>query len=137
VTILYRLEGEPQAGSNNPYADVATGQWYTSAVLWADANGIVNGYGDGSFRPGRSITREQFAAILMRYAAFKGRDTAARSDLSVYTDASDVSGWALENVRWANAEELITGRSETVLAPSEPATRAEAAAIIMRFCENV
>lgn len=95
VTILYRLENQPAAGSSN-FTDVPADQWYTNAVAWAAANGIVGGYGDGRFAPNDIITREQMAAILYRYAQYKGYDVGNTGDLSRYVDASQVSGlWLL------------------------------------------
>lgn len=137
VTILYRLEGSPAVSEANPFSDVAEGQWYTDAVIWANANGIVSGYGNGSFGPMDNITREQMAAILMRYAGYKGADTFARADLSGYADQDAVSSWALEAMQWANAEGLINGRTATTLAPAGETTRAEAAAILTRFCDSL
>ncbi len=136
VTILYRAEGEPEVSGENPYTDVAEGTWYSDAVKWADANGIVKGYGDGTFGPNDNITREQIAAIMMRYADYKGIDTSARADLSGYADESEISDWAYENMQWANAEGLITGRSNNMLVPQGNTTRTETAAILMRFCEK-
>lgn len=137
VTILHRLEGEPAAANTAEFTDVPENQWYAKAVAWAAENGIVLGFGDGSFGPMQTITREQFAAIMMRYCDYKGYDTAARADLSGYTDAGNISTWAVENMRWANAAGLITGRSETTLVPGGSATRAEAAQILMRFLRSL
>lgn len=136
VTILYRLEGQPAAAGENPFDDVADGTWYTDAVIWANANGIVKGFGDGTFLPDANITREQMAAIIYRYAQFKGYDVSKTTDISGYNDASSVSDWALDAMKWANATGLITGRSAKTLAPEGNTTRAEAAAILMRFIEN-
>ncbi|MBR0105180.1 MAG: S-layer homology domain-containing protein, partial [Firmicutes bacterium] len=137
VTILYRLEGQPVVTGENPFDDVPIGVWYDSAVMWANANGIVEGYGNGKFGPKDLITREQFAAIMYRYANFKGYDTSKTADLRTYADVSDISDWAVPAVKWANAENLITGRTATTLVPRGNATRAEAAAILMRFIENI
>ena len=137
VTILHRLEGEPGAGGASPFADVPEDRWYTDAVIWANRNGIVEGYGDGNFGPGDTVTREQFAAILYRYAKWKGYDVSRSADLSGYADAAAISPWALEAMKWANAAGLITGRTETDLVPAGKATRAETAAILMRFLEDV
>ena len=137
VTILFRLEGEPAVSGGNTYSDVAAGSWYEPAVRWADANGIVSGYGNGSFGPGDSITREQMAAMLMRYAAYRGRDTRQRADLSAYADSAEISAWALTSLQWANAAGLINGRSAALLAPRGTTTRAEAATILQRFCASV
>ena len=137
VTILYHLEGSPAVGGAKPFDDVAAGSWYADAVAWAEEKGIVNGYGNGKFGPDDLITREQFAAILFGYATFKGYDVSKSADLSKYTDAGDISDWALPAMKWANAEGLITGRTVTTLVPKGDATRAEAAAILMQFLENV
>ena len=135
VTILHRLEGEPGADGASPFADVPEGRWYTEAVIWANGNGIAEGYGDGNFGPGDTVTREQFAAILYRYAGIKGMDTSKAADLSGYEDAGEISLWALEAMTWANAAGLITGRTANTLVPGGTATRAETAAILMRFLE--
>ena len=137
VTILYRLEGSPAVSGTSPFDDVASGQWYTDAVIWANSNGIVKGYGDGNFGPADNITREQMAAIMFRYSNFKGYDTSKAADLSGYTDASDISDWAVPAMKWANAEGLITGCTPTTLVPRGEATRAQAATILMRYIENV
>ena len=134
VTILWRLEGSPAVSSANPFTDVAKGAWYTDAITWAAANGIVNGKGGGKFGPTDTLTREQFATILYRYAKdYKGYDVSAAADISGYTDAGRVSSWALDAVKWANAEGLVNGRTPTTLVPGGSASRAEAAAIFMRF----
>ena len=133
VTVLYRLEGEPPVTGANSFTVVGSGQWYTDAVLWANAKGIVAGYGGGLFGAGDSITRQQMAAILHRYASHKGYDVTAAADLSAYTDASEVSDWAETAMKWAKAEGLITGRTASTLAPEGSATRAEVAAILQRF----
>lgn len=135
VTILYRLENEPAAGKCG-FTDVYAGQWYTDAVAWAAAAGIVNGYGD-TFGPEDPITREQMAAILYRYASYKGCNVSAQADLSGYTDAGQISAYAVEAMRWANAEELITGVTASTLVPGGSAIRAQVAVILMRFCENL
>ena len=137
VTILYRLEGEPASAGTISFDDVADGQWYTDAVIWANANGIVEGYGSGRFGPMDNITREQFAAIMYRYSEFKGCDISKKTDLSAYSDASEISDWADEAMQWANEEGLITGRTTATLAPQGETTRAEAAAILMRYVGNV
>jgi hypothetical protein len=139
VTVLHRLEDEPEA-AGEVFSDVKAGAYYAEATAWAAANGIVTGLGDGSFAPGAEITREQLAAILYRYAAALGLDTSKRGDLSAYTDAKDVSSWAEEAMAWAVGAGLITGRANPVgadLAPGGTATRAEVAAMIERFIENL
>lgn len=137
ATILYRMEGSPAVTGENPYTDVAAGTWYTDAVLWASEQGIVNGYGNGKFGPLNNITREQLAAMLLRYSDCKKYDTAARNDLTSYADADDISAWALEALRWANAQGLVNGRTETTLVPQGDTTRAETATVLMRYLTSV
>ena len=137
VTVLYRLEGEPTVRGTSPFTDVSNNIWYTDAVIWAEDNGIVNGVGDNKFDPNSSITREQMAAVLFRYAQYKKYDTSASNGLSKYSDFSSISAYSLNALKWANAEGLITGRTTTTLAPKGTATRAEVAAILYRFVENV
>ena len=137
VTILYRLENSPAVTGAAGFTDVASGTWYTDAVAWADGNGIVTGYGDGRFGPEDTITREQMAVILYRTAKLLGRDVSARADLSGYTDAASVGEYAVEAVQWAVAQGLLTGSDAGALLPSGSATRSQAAALLMRFCENV
>ena len=136
VTMLWRLEGEPVVNAANPFDDVADGVWYTDAIIWAAENGIVEGYGNGKFGPNDDITREQLATIMYRYAKYKGYDVSASADLSGYTDVDKIGSWALDAMKWANAEGLIKGRTETTLVPQGKATRAETAAIFMRFIEG-
>ncbi len=136
VTVLYRLEGEP-AASGSPFDDVGAGQWYTKAVTWAAENGIVSGYGNRKFGPAQAITREQLAAILYRYAQHNGCQTSAEASLAAFRDAPSVSGWAAGAVKWAVASELVSGKGQGILDPAGTATRAETAAILMRFCENI
>ena len=135
VTILYRMDGSPAAGSS-AFADVAPGAYYASAVAWASANGIVTGYEDGSFGPEDPITREQMAAFLFRYARYKGLDVSAQANLSGYTDAGRISPYAVEPLRWANALGLITGTTADTISPTGSATREQAAVILTRFIRN-
>ena len=137
VTILYRLENEPTVTGTTAFTDVAADQYYANAVAWAAQNGIVSGIDATTFAPNNAITREQMAAILYRYAQFKGYDVSAKADLSVYTDAAQVSTYATDAMAWANGAELITGTSATTLSPAGNATRAQVATILMRFCENI
>ncbi len=137
VTILYRLEGEPEVSGTSGFSDVAAGIWYTDAVAWAAANGIVNGTTDTTFAPGEDITREQLVTVLYRYAEAKGYDVSARADLSAYPDADQIQSYAAESVAWAVAEGLIQGFEDNTLRPAGNATRAQIATILMRFCEGV
>ena len=137
VTILYRMENEPTVTSTTAFTDVASDQYYANAVAWAAQNGIVSGTTATTFAPNAAITREQMAAILYRYAQFKGYDVSVKADLSVYTDAAQIGSYATDAMAWANGAQLITGTSATTLTPAGNATRAQVAAILMRFCENV
>ena len=137
VTILYRHEGEPPENGANPFSDVEAGQWYTDAISWAVAYGIVEGFPEGTFAPDNALTREQIVTILYRYAQKKGLATTKRADLSKYTDEGEIADWAQDAMAWANAEGVLNGRSETMLAPNGTATRAEIAALLMRFIQNI
>ena len=137
VTILYRLENEPAVSGGSAFTDVESGAWYADAVAWAAANDIVNGTSATTFAPNSPITREQMAAILYRYAAYKGYDVSQKADLSGYTDAASISGYAKDALAWANAQKLITGVTDTTLVPQGSATRAQVATILMRLCETV
>lgn len=137
VTILYRLEGSPAVTVTSAFVDVPAGQWYTDAVNWAAANQIVKGTSATTFAPNASITREQMAAILYRYAQYKGYDVTKKADLSGYSDNSQVSAYAKDALAWANAAKLINGVTNTTLAPQGNATRAQVSAILHRFCDGV
>ena len=140
VTVLYRLEGQPKPTTENPFGDVAAGTWYTDAVIWAAENKIVNGIGSDLFDPDGSVTREQMAAILYRYSVFKGLTMAQGAFAMPYPDEAGISAYALEAMRWANAEKLINGTEldgTVYLDPQGSATRAQVAAILMRYVQNV
>ncbi len=137
VTILYRLDGEPAVTKSIPFSDVPAGEWYSDAINWAAANEIVGGYGDGTFRPDRDLTREEAATILYRYATYKKYDVTTTAELTAYTDAASVQSYATAPMSWAVGTELINGTTETTLAPSGGAIRAQIATILMRFCENI
>ena len=137
VTILYRLEGEPKVTAENPFTDVEDGQWYADAVIWAAGNDIVSGYGGGKFGPNDNITREQLATILYRYAQSKGQGfEGSWMFLLDYPDASEVSSWADEAMHWMVMNGIINGK-DGKLVPGGNASRAEAATMLQRFCENV
>ena len=136
VTVLYRYEGSPDVMAENKFSDVATGQWYTDAIIWASESKIVEGYGDGIFGTNDSITREQVATMLKRYADWKKLGTSKTIELTSYTDAPQISSWALDAMKWANAEGLMTGRTDTTLVPNGNASRAEVATLFMRFIED-
>ena len=135
VTVLWRYEGSPRGGSTT-FRDVPSGQWYTEAVSWAAANGIVDGVGNNRFEPNGSITREQLAAILFRYSQSKGYDTSERGSFAGFPDTNKISRWASDSYSWAVGEKLITGnviRGVSYLDPQGHATRAQVATILMRY----
>ena len=138
VTVLYRLENQPSTSAAS-FTDVASGAYYANAVAWANANGIVSGYGSGKFGPNDKVTREQLAAILYRYAQYKKYDVSVGEDTNIlsYNDAQSISSYAIPAIRWACGAGVVTGKSGSKLDPKGNATRAEVAAMLMRFCENV
>ena len=137
ATILYRMEGEPAVKNASSFRDVADGMYYTKAVAWAAANGIVNGYADGTFQPDQTISREQMAAILYRYAQYKGCDVSVGEDTNIlsYTDAAQVASYAVPAFQWAVGAGIINGTTATTLSPKGSATRGQVAAILHRYCE--
>jgi len=137
ATALYCIEGKPIVRGNIPFTDVAAGKWYSDAILWITQESILIGYGDGTFGVEDPLTCEQVASVLHRYAYYSGMDTGSSADLSIFTDAGDVSEWALEYVRWAVAEGIIPARSGTTIEPRKNVTRAEIAEILMRFAEVI
>lgn len=138
VTVLYRLENQPSTSAAS-FTDVASGAYYANAVAWANANGIVSGYGSGKFGPNDKVTREQLAAILYRYAQYKKYDVSVGEDTNIlsYNDAQSISTYAIPAIQWACGAGVVTGKSGSKLDPKGNATRAEVAAMLMRFCENV
>lgn len=134
VSILHRLAGSPTMNAE-VFADVAMDDWYGQAVAWAASEGIASGTSAETFSPNAAVTREQLAALLCNFAAQQGVDTTARSDLSNFDDAATVSDWAQDAVSWAHAEGLLAGTSATMLAPQGEATRAQLAAMLVRFSD--
>ena len=132
VTILWRLAGEPY-GRVSPFEDVLPGSWYAQAVSWAYDKGIVTGVTATSFQPGAPVTRAQLCAILCRYAALTGKNTAASASLDAFTDRAQVSAYAEASVRWALQAGLLTGVGDGRLAPRSGATRAQLAVLLQRF----
>jgi hypothetical protein len=142
VTVLWRLEGSPLPSGLTrtdlgEFDDVASDAYYYLAVKWAAQNGIVNGVGGGRFAPESSISRQDIAVIFHRFAQFKASTMLPGAVLDSYTDAPDISAYALDAMKWANAAQLITGRTATTLAPLNTATRAEVAKILTQFVSNV
>ena len=135
VTALWRLEGEPEASGASGFPDVKPDAWYAEAVDWASQTGLVSGTGAG-FDPEGSVTREQIASILYRYAKLKGWDVSKTASLQDFADGADTSAWATRAMEWAYAEKLITGKDGNRLDPQGQATRAEVATILMRLLES-
>ena len=137
VTVLYRLADAGEFSGFSDFADVPADQWYHDAVMWAAENGIVHGYDNGRFGSMDSITREQMATILFRYAAYMGYDTDAANSLASYRDSGSISPFAQKPLQWANGAGLISGRTADTLDPLGSVTRAEVASILHRFVKNV
>ncbi len=133
VTVLYRMEKEPQAQAS-PFSDIAGGSYYEKAVAWANANGIVKGVSDAEFAPDESITREQMAAMIYRYAAYKKMDLSAGESTNIlsYADYSEISDYAVSAMRYAAGSGIINGMTADTLSPKGISTRAQAAAVFMR-----
>lgn len=136
VTVLWRMEKEPSVMQHTAFADVSTDAYYGKAVDWANKDGVVMGYGNGLFGPSNTITREQMAAILYRYAQLKGYDLSKRIELDSFTDGGKTAGYAKTAMEWAVANNLISGKENNILDPNGNATRAEVATILMRFTEQ-
>lgn len=137
VVVLHRLEGTPPPAKSSEFADVEAGQWYTDGIAWAAEQGIVNGVEDDKFAPDAEITREQIAAIMNRYASFKGYDVAVGESTNIlsYDDFDKVSDYAVSPMQWAVGSGLINGKTASTLNPQDNATRAEIAVILHRFIE--
>ena len=137
VTVLYRAEGKPKVSGITSFSDLEKGQYYLDAVCWAQVNGIVNGVSETEFAPNNNITREQIAAIMHRYAQYKGvAPTGAWAIRLDYADLTDISDYAAEAVMYCKLNNIMTGRENNNFAPKDNVTRAEAAAILHRFIEN-
>lgn len=143
VTMLWRMEGSPKVDYENPFYDVNESDWYAPAILWARSNSIVSGNSPHYFGPNDAVTREQFAIMLRNYARYKGVDVDEYADASLdgYGDASDVSPYAVDALRWAVGAGIVTGMTNgtraVVLAPQASASRAVVATMLMRYCMDV
>lgn len=137
VTVLYRYAKSPKVADANPFTDVASNTWYTDAIIWANANHIVDGLGDGRFGTEENITREQVVTILYRYCQMQNKEVSDGKALSGYTDYEKISDWAKAPMEWAVASGLIQGRTETTLAPDATITRAEVSILLQRFIEDL
>ena len=138
AVVLYNVEEQPESTGVNPFTDVKADIWYTDAILWANENDIVAGYDNGAYGVGDLITREQFATILYRYAQFKGYDT-TQGGMAVreFSDYENISDYARPAMAWAVNAGIMGGMDDGTLMPQGKATRAEAATMLMNFCENM
>lgn len=135
MQILYNMVGQPDVEGGSNFTDVDEDYWSADAIAWAVANGVAGGFGDGTFRPDEGLTREQMAVVLRNFAYQMGWDISASGDLSRFTDIPEDS-WARDALAWAFAEGLLTGTSDTTMAPTGEASRAQIAVIMMRFCQR-
>ena len=136
VQVLYNLEGQPAVSDSTTFPDLVE-EWYKPAIAWAEQTGVVDGYEDGTFRPGQPVNRMEFAQMLYNYAAYKGCDLSAKGDLTAFPDGDSVQPWAETAMTWANGNQLINGHDDGTLEPGGTTTRAQAASILMRFDQNV
>ena len=136
VQVLYNLEGQPTVSESTTFPDLVY-EWYKPAIAWAESTGVVDGYEDGAFRPDQPVTREEYAQMLYDYAAYKDYDLTAEGDLSAFPDGSEVQEWALPAMSWANGNALINGHDDGTLEPGGTTTRAQAAAVLMRFDQDL
>lgn len=132
ITVLYRMENEPETNSENTFEDVEENAYYRDAVLWANENNIAEGITENEFAPNDSITREQMAAIAYRYAKYKGMNTSLKNE-TTYTDNQNISSYAKEAVSWAADNNIMNGDDKGGFLPAEKSTRAQAAAVFMRI----
>ena len=133
ATVLYRMAGSPETAYEELFLDVPDGKYYSESVTWAAQNGVVNGFGNGQFKPGTNVTREQLAKMLYNYAEMLGLDTSGRADLTTFKDGTQVSNYAKEPMRWAVANGILSGTATGKLKPRSNATRAEVAKMLLNF----
>lgn len=138
VTVLYRMEGSPKNDGKSSFLDVDSNEWYSQAVKWAKTNGIVHGYGNtNNFGPNDNVKREDMVVILQNYAQYKKKNTQITSNLSKFKDYKNVDDYANSAIQWAVGKGVITGNDDGTLNPQETATRAEAAAVMQKYCNKV
>ncbi|WP_138755079.1 S-layer homology domain-containing protein [Paenibacillus sinopodophylli] len=135
ATVVYRMENQPNVKFSDVFSDVQSGLWYSDAIIWANQNQIVNGYGKGKFAPNDAITREQIAVMLYRYANGKGSNVQTEISSLSFKDANEISDFAKESITWAVSKGIMKGNSDMTLNPSGLATRAEVATMLQRFKE--
>ena len=133
ATALYRMENQPNVKFADVFSDVQSGRWYSDPIIWANESKIVNGYGKGIFAPNVSITREQIAVMLYRYAESKGLNLQSEISTLNFKDSDKISAFAKESIHWAVSKGIMNGNSDLTLNPSGLATRAEVATMIQRF----
>jgi hypothetical protein len=131
VTALHRAAGSPEVAPSDAFSDLPAGTPLAAAASWARDAGVVNGMGDGSFMPDASVTREQIAAMLFRYAGHRGADTGAKGDLAAFADADGIADWAVEALAWAVGARVINGMGDGSVAPRGTATRAQVAQMLL------
>ena len=138
ATILWNMEGKPEPKDISPFLDVMSGEYYSKAIAWAGENGIISGYG-AEYGVGEAVTRQDFAAILYRYAVYKGYDVSVGEDTNIlsYADAFEISEYAVSAMQWACGEGIIHGDDTASLNPTGKTIRAEAASMLMYFSKNV
>lgn len=137
VTVLYRMEGEPEVSTQQVFSDVPAGCYYTDAVAWAAANGVVEGDGNGIFRPEDALKRQELVKILYHYASkVRGLDDSEKADLSSYKDRGELATWALEATRWSVGTGIVKGVTDTELAPNSNAKREQLATMLVRFLDH-
>lgn len=140
ASILYTMAGKPAASYKGTFTDVPAGKWFTNAIEWCAQNGLASGKGNGKFDPNGNVTRQELAVFMMQMAAYLGKDTSGRADLSGFADCAKVPAWSKTYVAWAVDAGLISGKAsgdKTNLAPTDNATRAELAVIIRNFVQNI
>jgi hypothetical protein len=135
VYALWKASGSPETSTSATFSDL-TEEWYKKAANWASANGIILGYDNNRFAPNNSITRQEIAVVMYRYTAYRGYSVSKTTSLSGFTDATSIASWAETAMKWANAEGMIVGTSNTTLSPKGTASRSEVATIVMRFMES-
>jgi len=135
--LFYNMEGKPQGDHDNRFPDVEEDMWYRDAISWAYANGVVSGYGDGQYRPNKDVTREELVQIFCNYAKVKGWADADHADLGTFEDDHHVADWHEEAVKWGIGAGLLSGKGGNLIAPRDNAIRAEAAQMLMNFCEEI
>lgn len=138
ITALYRLAGSPAVSGKNPYSDVAKGSYFEKAVIWGTQTGVVNGTGDGKFEPGAVVTRQQAVTMFYRYAVKIAKiSTGSRADLSGYSDAAQVSAYALTAMRWAVGAGMVNGFPDGTLQPNGTLNRAQAAKLLVWLANQI